>query len=180
MRGAPAGSPHPLTKGIPQSRVDISAAGYYPSVMKNIILTLLVSILIAGCGATSGLIQKNDQEDLAKSTDFYYKFILWKYYEKAAQYVDPEKLRQYESFVLRNEKDLNITGYEIKEIVYLVDDDPGSKGDAKDADACVVRVLYSYYKYPSVSEKTVMVEDTWIRINKFWYISSDYEKGTFN
>jgi hypothetical protein len=91
------GSPHPLTKGVSKSRVDILSVPYYPCVMKNITLTLLVSILIAGCGATSGLIQKNDQEDLAKSTDFYYKLILWKYYEKAAQYVDPAKMKEYET-----------------------------------------------------------------------------------
>lgn len=148
--------------------------------MKNIILSLLVCVFVTGCGATSGLIQKNDQENLSKSTDLYYKLIMWKYYEKAAQYVDPAKLKEYENFVIRNEKDLNITGYEIKEIVYLVDDDPDNKSDEKDADSCLVRVLYSYYKYPSVSEKSVMVEDTWIRIGKLWYVSSDYEEGTFN
>ncbi len=147
--------------------------------MKKIILPLFFIFLLAGCGATSGFIQKDDQESLSKSTDLYYNLIMWKYYEKAAKFVDPGKLKEYESFVLRNEKDLNITSYEIKEVVYIVDDEPENKGDEKNASECVVRVLYSYYKYPSVSEKSVMVQDTWIKIGKVWYVSSDYEEGTF-
>jgi hypothetical protein len=43
----------------------------------------------------------------------------------------------------------------------------------------VIRVLYTYYKYPSVSEKSVMVQDTWIRKGDFWYVSSDFDQGTF-
>lgn len=147
--------------------------------MKNIFVALLLGFLLAGCGAASGIMQKNEQESLSKSTDRYYKLIMWKYYDKAAQFVDHEKFKDYESFVLRNEKDLNITSYQIKEIVYLVDGDPEGAGDEKESSECLVRVLYTYYKYPSVSEKSVMVEDNWVRKDKIWYVSSDYEEGTF-
>lgn len=147
--------------------------------MKNIILSLFLACLLAGCGATSSFIQKDDQESLSKSTDLYYKLLMWKYYEKAAKFVDPDKMGEYESFVLRNEKDLNITSYEIKDIVYILDDQQETKDKDNEASECQVRVLFGYYKYPSVSEKSVMVQDTWIKIGKVWYVSSDYEEGTF-
>ncbi|MEQ9619118.1 MAG: hypothetical protein RIG61_08095 [Deltaproteobacteria bacterium] len=147
--------------------------------MKNIVIALLLGFLLSGCGAASGIMQKDDQESLSKSTDLYYKLIMWKYYDKAARFVDPAKLKDYEGFVLRNEKDLNITSYQIKEIVYLVDGEPEGTGTGKESKECLVRVSYTYYKYPSVSEKSVMVQDNWVRNGKIWYVSSDYEKGTF-
>lgn len=146
--------------------------------MKNIILSLFLAFLLAGCGASS-FIQTDDQESLSKSTDLYYKLLMWKYYEKAAKFVDPEKMKEYENFVLRNEKDLNITSYEIKDIVYILDDEQEAKEKDNEARECEVRVLFGYYKYPSVSEKSVMVQDMWIKIGKVWYVSSDFEEGTF-
>lgn len=148
--------------------------------MKKATACLLIVFALLGCGKTAGIIQKDDQESLAKSSDLYYKLILWKYYEKAAQFVDPDKHKEFEAFVLANQKDLNITGYEIKEIVYLTENDSGAGPAGKETDECVIRVLYTYYKYPSVSEKSVMAEDTWIKKGKLWYNSSDYGPGTFN
>lgn len=147
--------------------------------MKKAAACLLIVFALLGCGKTAGLIQKDDQESLAKSSDLYYKLIMWKYYEKAAQFVDPDKHKEFEGFVLANQKDLNITGYEIKEIVYLTEDESGAEA-GKETNECVIRVLYTYYKYPSVSEKSVMVEDTWIKKGKLWYNSSDFGPGTFN
>lgn len=147
--------------------------------MKKAAACLLIVFALLGCGKTAGLIQKDDQESLAKSSDLYYKLIMWKYYEKAAQFVDPDKHKEFEAFVLANQKDLNITGYEIKEIVYLTEDESGAEA-GKETNECVIRVLYTYYKYPSVSEKSVMVEDKWIKKGKLWYNSSDFGPGTFN
>jgi hypothetical protein len=147
--------------------------------MKKAATCLLIVLVLTGCGKTTGLIQKDDQESLAKSSDFYYKLVMWKYYEKAAQFVDPDKYKQFEAFVLANQKDLNITGYEIKEMTYITDGEPDGSSKQKETGECVIRVLYTYYKYPSVSEKSVMVQDTWIRKGDFWYVSSDFDQGTF-
>jgi len=147
--------------------------------MKKAVSCLIIAFVLFGCGKTTGLIQKDDQESLAKSSDLFYKLIMWKYYEKAAQFVDPEKYKQFEAFVYANQKDLNITGYEIKEMVYLSESEPGPGADEKETGECDIRVLFTYYKYPSVSEKNVMVEDTWIQKGDFWYISSDFDEGTF-
>jgi hypothetical protein len=147
--------------------------------MKKAVTCLLIVLVLTGCGKTTGLIQKDDQESLAKSSDLYYKLVMWKYYEKAAQFVDPGKYKQFEAFVLANQKDLNITGYEIKELVYITENEPGENSEGNETGECVIRVLYTYYKYPSVSEKSVMVEDTWIKKGNFWYISSDFGDGTF-
>ena len=144
--------------------------------MKGALFSILLLVVLAGCGGASGMIQKDEQESLTKSTDLYYKLIMWKYYEKAAQFVDPEKYSDYEAFVSANEKDLNITGYEIKEITYVVEEVPGSGGETPDPESekaeAEVRVNFTYYKYPSVSEKSVTSVDTWVNKGKKWYLSS--------
>jgi len=152
--------------------------------MKKSYLMLLGLFLLVSCSSTKSLIQKDDRESFQKSTDRYYKLIQWKYYEKAAGYVDPESGRDYESFVYRNQEDLNITGYQIKDVVFIdssLTDDPQTdeNQDSGSSNRATVRVLYTYYKYPSVTEKSVMVEDTWIQIGKYWYVSSDFPEGTF-
>lgn len=147
--------------------------------MTKILILALPLIVLLGCGSTASLIQKDDRESLAKSTDLYYKLIMWKYYDKAARFVDSESMDDYEDFVTRNEKDLNITNYEIKEVVYI---DPAlgeSTEDNKKSKESIVRVLFTYYKYPSVSEKTVTIQDTWFQKGKVWYVISDYEEGVF-
>ncbi len=150
---------------------------------------VLALMLVLGCGATKDLMQKDDRESFQYSTDRYYKLIQWKYYEKAVQFVDPQSAREYESFVFRNQKDLNITSYQIKDVTFIDpsdieegqtgDPDPGSKQSSGDTDRATVRVYYTYFKYPSVTEESIMIEDTWIKIGKLWYISSDYPEGTF-
>jgi hypothetical protein len=153
--------------------------------MRSALFSFLLLVALAGCGGATGLIQKDEQGSLAKSTDLYYKLVMWKYYEKAAQFVDPEKFAEYEAFVSANQKDLNITGYEIKEITYVVEEIPpeggaGSEGskvpdpDSEKAEADV-RVIFTYYKYPSVSEKSVMTVDRWINKGKKWYVTSNPE-----
>ena len=163
--------------------------------MKKSLFSLLAFLLVVSCGATS-LIQKDDRESFQKSTERYYKLLQWKYYEKAVQYVDPESARDYESFVLRNQNDLNITSHQIKDVFFTDSSDlddpqtdttpqtnknpPSNKNNSGGkSDRATVRVYYTYYKYPSIAEESVMVEDTWIRIGKLWYISSDFSEGTF-
>ncbi len=146
---------------------------------------VLTLMLVLGCGTAKDLMQQDDRESFQYSSDRYYKLIQWKYYEKAAQFVDPESAREYESFVFRNQKDLNITAYQIKDVTFI---DPGvldeSEGASKsnndgNTDRATIRVYFTYFKYPSVVEESVMVEDTWIKIGKLWYVSSDYPEGTF-
>lgn len=151
--------------------------------MKGALFSILLLVVLAGCGGATGMIQKDEQESLTKSTDLYYKLIMWKYYEKAAQFVDPEKYSEYEAFVSANEKDLNITGYEIKEITYVVEEVPDLGGEAPDPGSenaeAEIRVSFTYYKYPSVSEKSVTSVDTWVNKGKKWYLSSSEFGGVF-
>lgn len=158
--------------------------------MKNTyIVSAIALLLLISCGVAKDLIQEDDRESFQYSTDRYYKLIQWKYYEKAAQFVDPESAREYESFVYRNQKDLNITSYQIKDIVFIdnaptddtQEENTGTDKKQKkgDSDRATLRVNYTYYKYPSVTEESVMIEDTWIKIGKLWYVSSDYPEGTF-
>lgn len=148
------------------------------------LLTIFALVLVLGCGAARDIVQKDDRESFQYSTDRYYKLIQWKYYEKAAQFVDPESARDYENFVFRNQKDLNITAYQIKDVTYiepgaLIGDESRDENFDGDSERAVLRVYFTYFKYPSIVEESVMVEDTWIKIGKLWYVTSDYPEGTF-
>jgi hypothetical protein len=147
--------------------------------MKKAVWPLVLVFVLFACGTTTGLMQNDDQESLTKSAGLYYNLLMWKSYDKAAKFVDPEKQKQFESFVLANQENLNITGYEIKEMTYISGGKPDGNNKETETSVCEVRVHYTYYKYPSVSEKSVMAKDTWVKIGKFWYISSDFNEGTF-
>lgn len=147
-------------------------------------LLILTLTLALGCGTARDIVQKDDRESFQYSTDRYYKLIQWKYYEKAAQFVDPASARDYENFVFRNQKDLNITAYQIKDVTMiepgaLIGDESQSENFDGDSERALIRVYFTYFKYPSVVEESVMIEDTWIKIGKLWYVTSDYPEGTF-
>ncbi len=143
--------------------------------LKLVLIIPLIFLLNCSPGDITGA---DHVKNLSDTTNLYYKLLMWKYYDKATRFIDPEMAKQYEEFVDRNEKDLNITNYEIKEVVMI----DGGGGETKDGDpkSSIVRVTFTYYKYPSVSEKTKTLEDTWIRLDKRWYISSEFEEGTFD
>jgi hypothetical protein len=45
----------------------------------------------------------------------------------------------------------------------ITEDKPEVNDKEKEINWCEVRVHFTYYKYPSVSEKSVMVEDKWVK-----------------
>jgi hypothetical protein len=105
---------------------------------------------------------------LAKTTSSYYNLLMWKDYEKASALVDAEKRDEFGEFVQKYENELNITSYEIKEVAYT----PGENKS-------LVKVRINYYKYPSVSEKSVVLEDRWVLKEKNWYVDSDFDGEVF-
>lgn len=104
---------------------------------------------------------------VAETASAYYKMLMWRYYDRASVFVDEEKRKGFEELFAEDRSNLNITSYEIKEVIM--------EGDERS----LVKVLVTYYKYPSVSEKTVVVEDTWVRKKGSWYIRSDFEDEMF-
>jgi hypothetical protein len=137
-------------------------------VIKNGFLLLFSVILLSGCLA-SGLFGKRE-DSLNKTVSFYYNMLMWKYYDRASAFVDDEKRYKFEELVVNSQDNLNITSYQIKEVVFF-------EGDK---DKSMVRVLINYYKYPSVSEKTILLEDTWVYREGKWYISSDFDEAIYN
>jgi hypothetical protein len=134
---------------------------------KSIVLAFLL-IFLAGCYTGDFDVFTRDKELLRKTASAYYNMLMWKYYDKASVFVDPDKKEEFERFTLESQDRLNITSYELKEVVFNPDRKNGS-----------VRVAISYYKYPSVSEKTVLLEDPWILRGGKWYIHSDFKDEMF-
>ncbi len=127
---------------------------------------VFLPILLLGCYATGSVEKK--QQLLQETASSYYNLFMWKSYERASLFIDEEKKGKFESFLLNSKDDLNITNYEIREATFNSVENKG-----------LVRVLISYYKYPSVSEKTILLQDPWILRGKNWYIYSDFDEEIF-
>lgn len=130
-------------------------------------------LLILGCNSMSELLKSPglpgpSRESPSESADLYYKLLMWKYYDKAVALVEPEERDEFEAFVQQNKDNLNITDYQVKKVIL---GELGQEG--------TVEVVVTYYKYPSVSEKTLMLEDNWILIGKQWFISPDFEQAIY-
>ncbi|MGI9533810.1 MAG: hypothetical protein ACR2NW_02565, partial [Thermodesulfobacteriota bacterium] len=130
-------------------------------------------LLLAGCGKSvfSSMSDKEQKTPLF-SVDKYYKFMQWKYYEKAANFVYPEDIPTFDKAVAGIQDDLNITSYEVKELIVLDEEDKETP--------TAIRVVLTYYKYPSVAEKKVEITDTWVNFQeKIWLIKSDFDSEIF-
>lgn len=142
-------------------------------VMVRILFAFFLLITFTyGCGLPNSPTKFKENKTPAKSADTFYKLFMWKYYDKASPFIHPEKIYIFEDMVLKNEKDLNITGYQIKGL-FLLDEEDDKKGTQ-------VSVLITYYKYPSVSEKTVILKHLWVKEGKNWYVKTDFDEEIFN
>src|ERR671923_1894586 len=107
--------------------------------MRSGIALALLLISLTGC-YTGGLFAGKDQL-LKESASTYYNMLMWKYYDRASAFVDADKKERFEKFIQESKDNLNITSYELREVVF---DPDGKRG--------LVRVSINYYRYPSVSE----------------------------
>ncbi len=136
-----------------------------------LLILLTFTVLFSGCIAKD-LVGNDDQDNPLYSADRFYKFLQWKYYDKAATMVYPTDIPKFDEVAFRVEDDLNITSYELKELVIL---------DPEDEEMpTTVRVVVTYYKFPSVAEKTAVITDTWIKPGKVWLMKSDFNSEIFN
>ncbi|MEM4658873.1 MAG: hypothetical protein QXX77_10690 [Candidatus Methanosuratincola sp.] len=97
---------------------------------------------------------------LASVSKEYYNLLMWKYYERCALFVAPSKRAKFEGFALQYKDRLNITGYEIKQITY-----------SRDKKEAFVSIAISYYLYPSVTERTVFLNERWMREGNTWFVA---------
>ena len=136
-----------------------------------LLIALTFTVLFSGCIAKD-LVDNDDQDNPLYSADRFYKFLQWKYYDKAATLVYPTDIPKFDEVAFRVEDDLNITSYELKELVILDPED--------EEQPTTVRVVVTYYKFPSVAEKTAVITDTWVKPGKVWLMKSDFNSEIFN
>ena len=136
----------------------------------NLLILLATAVLFSGCIAKD-LVGNDDQDNPLYSADKFYKFLQWKYYEKAATLVYPPDIAKFDEVSSRVKDDLNISSYELKELILL---------DSEDEEMpTTIRVVVTYYKYPSVALKTTEITDTWIKPGDIWLIKSDFDSEIF-
>ena len=132
-------------------------------------ILFLALFLLAGCGKS--VFSNKEQENPLFSVNQFYKYMQWNNYESAATLVYPEDIPLFDRATSSVKDDLKITSYEIKELIILDEED--------DEQPTNVRVVVTYYKFPSVSEKTVEITDTWVKFDKVWLIKSDFDSAIF-
>ncbi len=133
---------------------------------RSIFLFLVLGILFSpGCSSKSPF-NKEDETPL-KTADTFYKMLMWKYYDRAAAFVHHDQLVAYDTFTTENEDDLNITGYEIKD--YTPIDEENAK----------VKVLITFYRYPSVVEKKLTLWNEWNKVNEAWFVNYEFLTSDF-
>lgn len=135
---------------------------------RSALLLLLLTIILTGCAGSTGLLGNDNDGSPGRSADTFYKMLMWKYYERASAFVHPESRNDFDNFVYESKDDLNITGYRIKDII-----------DIEGEDKSVVRMIVTYYKYPSVSEEQEVLNDTWINEDGKWFIKPEFDSGMY-
>lgn len=141
--------------------------------MKYRLLLALSLLVLFGCNSINELLKAPglpgpSRKSPAESADLYYKLLMWKYYEKAIALVNPEERGQFEDFVRRNKDNLHITDHEVSKVIL---EEGGEEG--------TIEVIVTFYKYPSVSEKTLVLNERWTFIGKEWYVSPDFEQEIY-
>lgn len=141
--------------------------------MKHKLLFVFLLILLFGCTSINEFLKGPglpgpSRQSPAQSADLYYKLLMWKYYDKAMALVNQEERSQFEDFVQRDKDNLNITDYQVKKVIM---DEDGQEAS--------IEVVINFYKYPSVSEKTLILDENWTLIGKEWYVSPDFEREIY-
>lgn len=138
--------------------------------MKKRYLLILFFFVLSSCFSRGKF--GSDTQILNDTTKNYYKYLKWKYYDRAKNFIDLEDRYLYEEFVLKAENNLNITGYEMREAIYN-----------EDGNECEIKLVITYYKYPSVSEKTDIIYEKWVKRGNNWFVKPDFNNslyGNFN
>jgi hypothetical protein len=130
--------------------------------MKKKYLLIFLILAISSCYSRGKF--GSDTQIFNETTKNYYKFLMWKYYDRAKNFIDLEDRQPYEEFVLKAEKDLNITGYEMRELIYN-----------EEGNECDIKLVITYYKYPSVSEKTEVLYEKWVKRGSNWFVKPDFK-----
>ena len=140
---------------------------------KKVFLLFLILAIALPLGCSSKSPFKKEDETPLKTADSFYKMLMWKYYDRAAAFVHHDQLVAYDTFTTENEDDLNITSYEIKDFVQI-DEENGR-----------VKVVLTFYRYPSVAERKLTLWNEWNKINDAWFVNyafvtSDFTKEELN
>ena len=93
--------------------------------------------------------------------DRYHSALRWKEYEEAKQYVLPECRAEFDQFVKRMKRKLNIVDYEILEVKL-----------EQDGWVAKSKVKRTYFLMPSIEQKEEVLNQIWKLVKGSWYLSS--------
>ncbi len=135
--------------GLPDRRNAPSSA---PSLVPGLVVATIALLLVTGCQGTFGKYSSTSRSNQFHEAVFEYnKYIRWQEWERASDYLNPDDQSEFKEKAEAVEEVLRITEFEIR--------DTDIEPEAKSATA---RVLYRYYRLPSIAERKMKFTQKWI------------------
>ena len=124
----------------------------------SIIITLcFLGILLAGSTCS------NRKGNLQKASQSYYLYLQWKQFDRAAQFIDESEREPFVSKMENAEESYHIVDFRIDRV-----------NVSETEDTAKVKVTIEYYRYPSVTVKTLQKEQHWKYEDGKWWLDYDH------
>jgi hypothetical protein len=120
-------------------------------------------ILSVSCSSVSAPSSK----DLQGTVERFHHDLRWKYYDAAAERVNPQDAQVFLEDVEDEKNELSISSWEIRKVELQ-----------KEGTEAKIRVQFKYYRMPSTVVKSEIVEQIWRKVKDEWFLFAQ-EKGPF-
>jgi len=122
-----------------------------------------LAVLFFSCASVPG----PGGKDLRNTVKSFHHDLRWKYYDAAAERVDPEQSQAFLDDVEDEKNALNISAWEIRKVELR-----------KQGAEAKIRVGFKYYRMPSTVVVSETCEQIWRRVGSAWFLF-EQEKGPF-
>jgi hypothetical protein len=122
-----------------------------------------LAMLLFSCASVPG----HDGKDLQSVVKRFHHDLRWKYYDAAAERVNPEHSQAFLEEVEDEKNALNISAWEIRKVELL-----------KQGTEAKIRVGFKYYRMPSTVVQSETCEQIWRKVGAVWFLYKQV-KGPF-
>ncbi|HZH78273.1 MAG TPA: hypothetical protein VEY88_19750 [Archangium sp.] len=135
--------------------------------MNRLLAVLLILTLGGACAHTQ---KKSDPESLPPVVENFHKRVRWKDYRVAAQYVVPERRKDFERTLRerKDERDLDVTDYEIEGVQFV-----------EEGTRAIVTSRFEWTRLPSVTQQKETVTSEFVYRNGVWMLEKQ-QGGPFD
>jgi SOS response regulatory protein OraA/RecX len=135
--------------------------------VNRLLAVLLILTLGGACAHTQ---KKSDPESLQPVVENFHKRVRWKDYRVAAQYIVPERRKDFERTLRerKDERDLDVTDYEIEGVQFV---EEGARA--------IVTSRFQWTRLPSVTQQEETVTSEFVYRGGVWMLEKQ-QGGPFD